>query len=349
MRQFFSILIFLFFLSASYSQTILPGFTDAKEEFRRLYYTEPLKMNETWSEHLRMTNEIFFSVYNGYAAKYFNDAVKGKSENDAKVVITSIADYLNSWFLETHALDSSKEYLESLKDLLPPMLDAICGCVTNKIKFKDSLPVGTELDLGNCLDAYYSDTRSALRIRLAFTGYNNVKIWRGTQAMALYLTSQCPAMYKFRKNTLNLDAIEHYLSSRGNYLEDIPNLITKLYNGNKTDSLKIIFPNYKQYESQINLLKQSHFDEWDQNTEVTADSIILTTTYWSAKNNKAHVDGQVILCMSNDLVPIAERFIFISREKIKNLAELGKNIYKRDMILPPPPPKGTDIVAPIKN
>ncbi len=295
--------------------------------------------DKTMLEQLHAVNEVFFSVFGPNINTYFNPLFKGKSSRQAALNVAEYADSLNAWFMENRMYDSLQEEMERLKPALPDMTSAICSCISAGLKFKDSIPPGTDLtQFTSCYSSYASDYKLVLKIRLAFAGYSTARAMKTSGIAGTYALLHCKPMYVYLKNNLVNTAVEQFVAGRQYFIEGLPRMLQQLYTRKKTDSLVTYFPAYQKYTAQLNDLSKQKEDWQKRDTASIADTLIFAGTYTTGNYDNRHITGQVKMYLSNDAAPIVYRLEYLDRTKIPNVAALEKEIKKTDIIIPPPPP-----------
>lgn len=339
MKIIFLALALVFLHSIGNAQNKITVTDEAKQEFAGLYFRLQPDDDKTMLEKLHMTNDIFFSAFGPNANKYFNPLLKGKSKSEARANFVAYADSLNAWFIQNKFYDSSQQDIERLQEVLPGITDALCSCINKRLQQKDSIPPGTNLTVfSDCNQAFVSDYKLVLKLRLALAGYTTKQMMMASRVVSTYAMMHCKATYLFiKRNNVNV-AGEQLLGGSQFFIEELPKTIRRLYMGKKTDSLLKYFPGYQQYTSQLNALTGQKDDWQKRETATNSDTLIFTATYTSGSYGHSRVTGQVKLYLSNDVAPVVYRLDYADRSKIPNVAALEKELNKADLILPPPPP-----------
>jgi hypothetical protein len=315
-----------------------PFLADAKKDFVRLYYSIPFGNDFNWFERFNELNKVFYSLHSEFVVKHFSGLKNAGAYKDDELLIAAAADSINTWFMKYHAMDSVPNWWGLLKEVLPEVSDKVCDCIY-KAGYTEAI---NKLDEGvsKCYRAFLIDASLVAKLQAVFKGRPMGEMKFASSLISQYVMINCKPLYVFSKRTASNTAVEQFGSSLASIREEAMDKIVRYARSLRhIDSLNMLFPLHKKFETDITALKVNRgkldYIRMSTNTDGTW---AYTYTFFKTINKKSIVTSQVVVGFdTRRLDVVVNKLQFIERSKIKGLIKIEKELNEDRKIVPAPP------------
>jgi hypothetical protein len=246
MNRILGLILFLLLSSISQASPKDSAYKQLYAEFVDGFY----KGNGNFINNINSELKRLLNKNNLLALHARNEIKKSENLSDSMAAMR-VAQKLVSDLIEKNYYDDFKD---SIALYLPTMNYAVseaCPCIEVQYKNLNEHETFTPNKLTPCIAIIQADANYNTFMAQHFTGRPTAQIMEFGQLVSRHLFAKCEIMrMEFLENTASNVGFDWYNSVR-RHLRFLPNQAIMLFERKSFDSLKIIFPNYRSFETEL--------------------------------------------------------------------------------------------------